>query len=259
MATVFTRNPSPSSMVLSGGGTIVTASSGPTNAYVVATPAYLVGKRYVEFEMLNADASAYSAVGLSTDVDSTTWLGGDAKGVGLWGDSRLYYNNQSAPLPGAAIATGDVIQFAVDLDQRLFWVGVNNTWYGSPSTGVGGMVTMPLGALGPAACPYNTSRSIKLKASAADCTFSPPAGFVHWGTSFRFDGTVRDASNAPFAAVVRAHDRATGTLYAYTTSDAVTGEFTLYLPTGGDFDMQVMYPTNEHNDKFYARCSPYAE
>ncbi|GIV03785.1 MAG: hypothetical protein KatS3mg015_2615 [Fimbriimonadales bacterium] len=260
MATTFTRNPS-SNLVLSSGGTVVTANADTVNAYVVATPTYALGKRYVEFKMLNAHATEYSSVGLAADADSTSWLGAaSGNGIGLWGDGAVYLDGDPiADLFSGNIATNDIIQLAVDLSLRRLWFGVNNTWYGSPADGTGGITSMPSGALGPAACPYRNNRSIQLKAAASDLVYTPPTGFIPWGTTFRFDGTVRDDSNSPFATTVRAFNRATGVLYASTTSNASTGEFTLYLPDDSEFDLQVMYPTSAHNDKFYARCSPYEE
>lgn len=74
---------------------------------------------------------------------------------------------------------------------------------------------------------------------------------------FSISGTVRDVANTPAARVVRAYRRADGVLMAQTTSDAVTGDYTLYLPDIGPYDVQFQIASGELlNDLFFARAEP---
>lgn len=65
-------------------------------------------------------------------------------------------------------------------------------------------------------------------------------GYIIRSTPYLITGTVRDASNAPAARVVRAYDRTTGELMAQTTSDAGTGNYTLKVYSAGPYDLQFI-------------------
>lgn len=74
---------------------------------------------------------------------------------------------------------------------------------------------------------------------------------------YRITGSVRDVSNAPAARIVRAYRRSDGKLVGSTLSDATTGDYTLWLPDAGPFDVQFMTESGEQlNDLFYARSEP---
>jgi len=74
---------------------------------------------------------------------------------------------------------------------------------------------------------------------------------------YRITGSVRDVSNAPAARVVRAYRRSDGKLVGSTISDAASGDYTLWLPDAGPFDVQFMTESGEQlNDLFYARSEP---
>lgn len=84
-------------------------------------------------------------------------------------------------------------------------------------------------------------------------------GYIIRSTPYLITGTVRDASNAPAARVVRAYDRTTGELMAQTTSDPSTGDYTLKVYDAGPYDLQFMTASGELlNDIFYAKVTPAA-
>lgn len=74
-------------------------------------------------------------------------------------------------------------------------------------------------------------------------------------------GTVRDVDNNPAARTVRAYRRSDGLLVAQTTSDGVTGNYTIITPTSDTeaYDVQFVIESGELlNDLFYARVTPAA-
>ena len=76
---------------------------------------------------------------------------------------------------------------------------------------------------------------------------------------YRLSGTVRDVSNGPAGRQVRVFRSDTGELAATTMSDGTTGDYEVFLPDAGPFDVQFRTADGELlNDLFYARAIPEA-
>ena len=147
------------------------------------------GKLY--FEVTVSATFQYMGVGV-VDEDSSfsASIGGGAyHGAVL--DSfvgDVYLNNAQQSGKGVSFGANDVVQVAVDLDARLFWVRKNGTgdWNttanANPATGAGGISLATLGAW---IAPYvwvsaanNQSATANFGASAF--AYTPPTGFSGW-------------------------------------------------------------------------------
>lgn len=74
---------------------------------------------------------------------------------------------------------------------------------------------------------------------------------------YRITGTVRDINNNPAEREVLAYHRKYEVLMAKTKSDPTTGDYTLYLPDAGPYDVQFKTAEGELlNDLFFSRTEP---
>jgi hypothetical protein len=119
--------------------------------------------------------------------NSVYGLGSTANSVG-WKSTTLLVNNATvATMP--QIATGDVIQHAVDFDAKLYWVRkVGGNWNGSatanPTTGVGGIDISILGTglIYPAAVLYSSVNAATTSRFAASEMSAQVSGFTALGS-----------------------------------------------------------------------------
>ena len=186
---------SPPMVISNGGLTVATPVSGGLAA-CRGTTSYTSGKYYVEiFNVGTSVGTPNVSIALeSAGADITTNLGATNYGVAL----ALYAGtmnvssgfNSSATFTAYSPAANDVFQIAVDLGAGNVWFGLNNVWYnsGNPATGANPMATIVSPVLG--AIPLFPSVGVyaptpsgpwTLQATAANQTFSPPAGFTPWG------------------------------------------------------------------------------
>jgi hypothetical protein len=129
-----------------------------------------------------------TGIGLGTFSALSTsgyYLGDDANSLGIYGNSTYTINNVFLN-PGVTWVTGDNVDLAVDIDNKLFWVRSTSSanWNGnssnSPTTGVGGLSLSTLSG-------FNLSPGITIKATSdvAVANFSTPptvTGFSPWWT-----------------------------------------------------------------------------
>jgi hypothetical protein len=83
------------------------------------------------------------------------------------------------------IASGAVIQFAVDRSLGYAWIGLNNTWLGSgnPATGANPTIigTNPWEVIFLAVSILANANVYTINGKASQFTYSPPSGFTAWG------------------------------------------------------------------------------
>lgn len=97
-------------------------------------------------------------------------------GIGYGGSS---YN----PSPSLYWESGDVIQFALDVDNRLMYIGKNGTWIQSqvPSTGTNGFKFMGSGTYYPFIAPYDHpslgTYGVTANFGQKQFVYTPPTGF----------------------------------------------------------------------------------
>jgi hypothetical protein len=122
------------------------------------------GKWYFESVITSMPGTSYAAFGVrktSTSLGSG-YIGDTAGDAGLnFGYSGGYYKNNATTntlISGVTTAVGQVLQCALDLDNKKIWFGVNNTWLesGNPSTDTNPMFTGLADDVTPAISIYNS-------------------------------------------------------------------------------------------------------
>lgn len=109
--------------------------------------------------------------------------GSDADSIGYYtGDGNIYENN-SGTAYGSPAVLGDVIGFAVDVPNQIFYVAINNTWQNSadPAAGTGGYSYAVTGDVFLCIMPGNTTDDSVLSTASPDFNYTPPTGFTAWG------------------------------------------------------------------------------
>jgi hypothetical protein len=136
-----TMNPNDkgSLITVSDGNLRVTASN-TTSPYhsIRGTIGVSSGKWYWEVTATN-EAGASPTIGIANAAHSiTTYVGWDSGSWGLQTNSGNKFRNQSGTSYGSALATGDIVMVALDMDNGKIWWGKNGTWFasGNPATGV---------------------------------------------------------------------------------------------------------------------------
>lgn len=178
-ASTTTFNPSDkdASIALSGGDLVATGSA--ANKSVRAIRSQSTGKFY--FEVVPNNNAGFS-FGISNASHSLgTWVGANVNSVGYSGNQ--VYNNGSL---GAVytFAASDVIQVAIDIDNKLIWVrkntsNWNNNGSANPATGAGGITFTASGPFFPTVSVDNT-RVATANFGATAYAQTPPSGFSNW-------------------------------------------------------------------------------
>ena len=123
----------------------VTTSGGTGRQTSTIRPAS--GKWYAEFYV--ADASRF-AVGIENGKRTNSAQGGnDVNSVIASYNGQTYYNGASTSgYLGSSLSNGDIVQVAMDVDNKLVFIGVNNTWQNSATASeiVAATATNSLGA-----------------------------------------------------------------------------------------------------------------
>lgn len=137
-------------ITLSNGDLTATHTSGTNYGNVRSVHSFNYGKRYIRFTPVTIgtfNGAACAGLGNTsygwTSVSPSNYLGFDSNGIGFY-DNGLWLNGVNVLPWSSGIATGQVVEFAVDYDAKLLWVRVNGgDWNGSPTanpaTGVGGV------------------------------------------------------------------------------------------------------------------------
>src|SRR5678816_475571 len=135
-----------SGITLSGGNLIATSTSGAITAGRAADRQAL-GKFYWEITA-NTIASAATGFGIANTqaaLGTAIYTGNNLNACMAWRASAVYMNGVSTGINFGTITAGSVICFALDLDNRRFWirVGAAGNWNAnvanSPVTNVGGI------------------------------------------------------------------------------------------------------------------------
>ncbi len=142
------------------------------------------GKTYFEVAIAGA---APAAVGFSDVTANAT--GGGTSGTNRfgWFGATAYYSGGNQSM-GGALAVGDVIQIAVDLDTHLYWIRRNGTGNWNNTAGAD-----PVGETGGLALPAELStiyaygnfsatsgEALTLHAAAGEDSYAAPSGYGAW-------------------------------------------------------------------------------
>ncbi len=176
---------------LSNGNLTATRSGGGVNnnAAVRGTTSKNSGKSYFEIHVDTSVGSAsgdYSIYGIaSAALGLNAYVGSTAASYGYEHSTGVKYTNGSGTALGAALAAGDVLGVAVDLDAGKMWFAKNNTWQGSgnPGAGTNPAFTGVSGTFYPAASLYKTATTqhvLTARFAPGILSYSPPSGFSAW-------------------------------------------------------------------------------
>lgn len=188
--------------VLSNGNRDVAGNGTGAWKHIKATRGRSSGKYYFEISVVARAVSGemiggiagYSARTISYPGDSATDSGDTPNAAGLFdanGQTNTGFTSVNALSGGASttLAANDVIGIAVDLTTGKAWVAKNNTWYnsGNPAAGTNNWLSWTpssVGVIFPAVAVYsNTGNKLRLCATSAQQTYSPPSGFSAWATT----------------------------------------------------------------------------
>jgi len=128
----------------------LTASTASQGVSAYSQSGKTAGKWYWEIHIDQQNAGANGILGAGTGTTST-YVGGTATSWGYATITGVKINNGSQASLGPAIAVGDVLMVAVDLDAHKIWWGRNGTWFGSgnPATGANAAFTNLSGTVFP--------------------------------------------------------------------------------------------------------------
>jgi hypothetical protein len=108
-----------------------------------------------------------------------------------------YFNNTTIALSTGALALGDLVMYAFDVDTGSFWMGKNGTWAnsGNPTTGANPLYTgLTADAFFFGGWAYNTSDVVAMNFGQRPFAYTPPTGFKSLNTYNLPDSTVEDGS-----------------------------------------------------------------
>jgi hypothetical protein len=178
-----------------GKGTLVTLSNGNLDATssttwsgVRSTSGKTSGKWYCEVRIVTVIASNIfigvmnndTAGGASMDVLSTPQVG-QVRDDGFNASSSGFAISGLSPALGS-LANNDIVQVAVDVSNKMAWLGTNNIYTASGNPGAGtnptwtwtSAYTIFVGAT------LGANPFIRIQPNAAVQTFTPPTGFSAW-------------------------------------------------------------------------------
>jgi hypothetical protein len=179
-------------VVLSGGNLIVTGAgttSVDQGAKLVSASGKTSGKYYFEQTILALTLSPNRGTGIGTTASTYTNMGNSAtSGVNMYPNTGgIFAGGVNTAISIGARAAGDVIGYAVDLDNRRIWIRPNpgaiwnNNAANDPVTNVGG-ITIPAGTMVPF-CTFGgasgvAGSSFKANFGASAFAGTVPAGFT---------------------------------------------------------------------------------
>ena len=160
-ATINLLQHSDSGQTLSNGNLTAT-NSGSFSISNSSTICNNIGKYYAECKIQSiGDSNTGIIIGFINvdkepfqNIATTDYYPGDKPyGAGWYSANGSVYINQSGVLSLNSFTTGDVLQFAMDLDNGYFYFGKNGTWQNSAnptsgSTGTGGLALSSMGSSG---------------------------------------------------------------------------------------------------------------
>ncbi len=161
-------------------GNLTAGSSSPAFASVRATLGRSAGKFYYEI-LCTTLGSTRTGLG-DGSFSLSTYVGNSAKSAGH-ANSFITNNGYTLTNSGTfALANGDYLMFAVDMDADKAWVGKNNAWQlsGDPGAGTGAWLDAVSGTVYPATSVYETNTSFTLRTKTSEIVGTLPTGFSVW-------------------------------------------------------------------------------
>jgi hypothetical protein len=205
-----------------GNLTLTSPTSDAQGTQTAGTIAVSSGKYYWEetFTTLTS-GSGYLCAGLQDGTVTISGLSGSSRsGANTWwvsDDGNYRANGGSVTSSGlGAFSAGDVAMIAVDMDNKIAWIGKNGTWVGSPSGGTGNTFSSLPNLVAPfAQAIRNTTTSSVINANFGQRPFAytPPTGFkalntlnlpeptIKKGNQY-FDVVTRNGSSGPYTTTV---------------------------------------------------------
>ena len=192
-----TLDPATVTAVTLSGGNLVATNTGTTSAdqgaRVATVNAKTSGKYYFEVTFTAGVLGNNIGIGIDTTASTYTGMGsGGTTGIELYKTNTVWSNGSNvATFSGGTWVVSQVAGFAVDLDNRRFWVSTpsgvwNDNVANNPATNVGGL-TIPAGTMVPfvtfggAGGAANNKLTVNFGASAF--VRAVPAGFTSgWPT-----------------------------------------------------------------------------
>jgi len=191
------------------------------------------GKYYFELVLNMPSGQCLVGIALSTMLLSN-YVGADASSWGFYDTGDKYHSGSGTDVD-IGYVTGDIVQFAVDLDTGKVWFGTNNTWVDSGDPGAGTGESYQSDSIKDndvyiAGSTKYSPNVIRIRACDTDQIYSPPSGFTPWVVVplSTLSGIVKE-NGVGVARTVRAYIRSTGALYSSTSSEP-DGSFSLLAP-----------------------------
>jgi hypothetical protein len=192
-----------------------------------ANMALTSGKWYVEFKYLGSSAYGSARIGPSIlgDITGLNSYGGTTTNSWMWGSNgAIYHNNANIASSSVTATTGDIIGFAIDLDNYRWFINKNGSFLYShdpatPSTGIdiSGFTDYFIGFHA-----YTTTDIGKFYFGAESFNYTVPSGYKAVSTknlpapAFDPDGTTPDKPSNYFKAVTYQGNGGTqGEAYGY--------------------------------------------
>lgn len=171
---------------LSGSNAVATRGAAADNwRTTLAKLRKTTGKWY--FEVLVGTLTGKDMIGFGDPLmNLSNYVGGDAHGFGWHSQvGNFYYKGAVYKAGPGTYVTGDVLQFCVDMDAGMLWLGKNGVIGGNPAAGTSPAFNSSSSSLmptpiAPAASLFHKSDVATLRVKNSEFTYAPPAGFSSW-------------------------------------------------------------------------------
>ena len=160
---------------------------------IAATIGVSSGKWYWEF--LN-DSTAATMVGVDSELEPTDYVGHTSTGYGYYALTGNKYNNRSSSSYGNTYTTGDIVGFALDMDNGKIWFAKNGAWQasGDPVAGTNEAFSGLTGTYFPQFSFNNSGGDGYVNFGQRPFAYTPPTGFKSLNTYNLPDSTIEDGS-----------------------------------------------------------------
>ena len=159
-------------------GDLTGTANGNGEAAIRATLGKSSGKWYWE---ISFSGSFYQFFGIGTSSAGLgAFVGTDIYGYGYKSSTGQKYHNGSLEAYGDALAPGDIMSIALDMDSGKVWFAKNGVWQnsGNPAAGTNEAYSGLSGTFFPMHSVYQTNQSFTANFGASAFSHSIPSGFV---------------------------------------------------------------------------------
>ena len=175
------------SINLSNGNLTATFSGGSfANCGVRSTTSRASGRVYFEIHADSETDGTWYDLGFGTslwNLNQAVSIAADPNAICYRGVGDFAANNAQVVTGLPTFGNGDVISFAVDIDNRVFWAAKNGSWVnGSPGIN-GGTPYSFTGAIFAGFAAFSTGDAVTANFGASAFAFAPPATFTGWDAS----------------------------------------------------------------------------